>query len=126
VQPIRALRAFARRHGTRLRIATVVIGLFALWLIAWSSGLLESLDVAAIRTQAESWGWLGPGIFLLACCALNLVQVPGMLLIAAAVVIWGPAAGGTLGWLSVATACCTTFLLVRAVGGRALGGVQRP
>lgn len=126
MQALSAARAFARKHGTRLRLAAVVLILFALWLGAWAGGLLDGLDVATIRAQAEAWGWLGPGIFLLAFCALNLVQVPSMLLVLAAVVIWGPLAGGTLGFIGSMVACTTTFLLVRAVGGRALGGVRRP
>ncbi len=69
------------------------------------------------------WGLLiYVGLFALG----NLLQVPGWLFLAAAVVALGPAHGGAVAYLAAATACVATFLIVRQIGGDALREFHQP
>jgi len=69
------------------------------------------------------WGFLiYVGLFALG----NLLQVPGWLFLAAAVVALGPAHGGVVTYLAAVTACAATFLVVRQIGGDALREFHQP
>jgi uncharacterized membrane protein YdjX (TVP38/TMEM64 family) len=124
--PLDAARRIVRQHPTALRLGALILLLVGLWLVAWRSGLLETLDVQTIRAGVQQYGWAGILVYLVACTAFNLLQVPGMVLIFAAIVAWGPWLGGFLGWLGAVTSASTTFVLVRAIGGQALGRIRHP
>ncbi|TVQ90580.1 MAG: TVP38/TMEM64 family protein [Deltaproteobacteria bacterium] len=120
------LRRFVDRRKAVLRVATLIVALLIAWVVAWQTGLLESLDVETIRTSVLAYGWAGVVIFILACCVLNLLHVPAMVMIVVAIVAWGPLLGSGVGWLGALTASCTTFTIARFMGGRALGGIDHP
>lgn len=123
---VAAARRFARRHATALRLGAIVTLFVGAWCVAWATGALELTTIEHIRATAAAWGPIGPALFLVAFCLLNLIQVPAMALIAAAVVVWGPWTGGVIGWAGAVLASTTTFLLVRWMGGKMLGGVHNP
>jgi uncharacterized membrane protein YdjX (TVP38/TMEM64 family) len=126
VRVVASASKIARRHATVLRLGAVVALFVGLWVGAWTSGLLDTIEIDAIRESTGAWGWLGIGAFFVLTCGGNLLQIPAMVFIVAAIVAWGPALGGIIGWSSATTASCATFLLVRAIGGRALGGLEHP
>ena len=116
-------RALLVRHGRLLAVfafLTLLVAGFALL------GAGEHFSVEAIRQRLllhPVWGFLiYVGLFALG----NLLQVPGWLFLAAAVVALGPATGGVLTYLAAATACAATFLVVRRIGGNALREFRQP
>lgn len=123
---LHSLRHFAVRHATVLRVGSLVTLFLALWLGAWWSGLLDAIDIEVIRSTVDAYGWAGVALFILAFCIFNLLQLPGMLMIVAAIVAWGPLTGGVIGWVGALAAACSTFMVVRAIGGQALGKIKHP
>src|SRR5258706_443135 len=69
------------------------------------------------RTSSSAW---------LEGAAAQVAHLPGMAFVVAAVVSWGPALGGLIGWLGAVLAVCASFVVVRSVGGRAPAKLSRP
>jgi uncharacterized membrane protein YdjX (TVP38/TMEM64 family) len=105
------------RHGRLLAVLAffaLLAGGFALF------GLGEHFSLTAIRDQLLMHPASG-FVFFVALFALgNLLQVPGWIFLASAVLALGPLHGGIVTWLGASTACAVTFLIVRQIGGNAL------
>lgn len=72
---------------------------------------------------AGAWGILG----LWATFALGeLLHVPGLVFVAAAVLAYDQFWGFVVAFVGAVVATCTSFLVVRTVGGRALVDIQQP
>jgi uncharacterized membrane protein YdjX (TVP38/TMEM64 family) len=116
----------SRRLNPVVRVGIVAGVVVTLWVVAWATGLLEHLDVDGIRELVRSAGAWGIVVFVIAFCVANLLQVPGMVFIVVGVVAFGDVTGGVLSWFSALLSVSTTFLVFRALGGRALGELRHP
>lgn len=114
----------ARRSWLRLGI----LGLFLVGLIALAAatGLRQRMSLAQVRAMTEHAGVWGAALFTAVFCFGELIQIPGMLFVAAAILVYGRIWGGALAWVAGVVAMSVSFVVVRAVGGRALTLVQRP
>jgi uncharacterized membrane protein YdjX (TVP38/TMEM64 family) len=107
-----------------LRIAILVTLVLGLIVAAELTGVRSKLTLDGLR--ALTAGPSGMLLFTVSFVAAQLAHLPGMAFVAAAVVSWGPLVGGLVGWAAAVTAVCTSFTVIRAVGGRAPAKVSRP
>ncbi len=109
------------RSRARLwRLAAVLALLVALWALFQFSGLRAQLSLQTLHDGFERhrfWGFVVfTGLFVLG----NLIQVPGWLFLAAAVLALGEVWGGLATYVAACVSCTTTFLAVRLLGADAL------
>ncbi len=114
---IKQLMPFLRRHQ---RLLGVLLFLAVLALVFSLSGLRGHLNLAYVREQLEGHPVQGFFIFLLLFVLGNLVQIPGWLFLAAAVLALGQGMGCVVTYVAACVSCVLTFLLVRWLGGDAL------
>jgi len=103
-----------------LRLLAVV--LFLVVLAAWFelSGLTEHFDLAFMRQTILRHEAGGLVLFVLLFSLGNLVQIPGLLFLAAAVLTLGKIGGGIVTYVAAVVSCGVTFVVIRFLGGDAL------
>ncbi len=104
--------------GERARLMAAALVLGALFVVAHTTGIIERFDADGIRVLVLDAGSWGVAVFLLAFAIGPLLQLPGIVFVAAAVLIYGQVGGGLLAWVGGVVAVATTFCTVRFVGGQ--------
>ncbi|HJV70977.1 VTT domain-containing protein [Ideonella sp.] len=103
-----------------IRLAAVALFLAGLWAVFEFSGLRSQFSVQAVHDSFERHLVTGllafAGLFALG----NLVQIPGWVFLAAAVLALGRLWGGLATYVAACASCCTTFAIVRLLGADAL------
>ena len=109
------------RFLTRYKRLIGVIVLLAVLLLAFQmSGMRDHLDLAFLRELILRHRLGGLLLFVLLFAVGNLVQIPGWIFLAAAVLTLGRVWGGAVTYLAAMVSCALTFLAIRALGGDAL------
>ena len=106
------------------RLVALGLLLAALALAARALDLPARVTPDALRELAGGPG--GRALFVAAFCAGELLHLPGLLFVGAAVLAWGPVEGGLLAFGAGLLSLSLAFALTRLVGGQPLGVVQRP
>lgn len=106
------------RPTSRVRLVALVALVGGLLIAARATGLHQRVTLEGVRQTVLAAGPLGPAAFVLVFCLGELLHVPGLLFVAAGLLVWGPVAGGALSFVAALASVSCTFLLVRAVGGR--------
>jgi uncharacterized membrane protein YdjX (TVP38/TMEM64 family) len=88
------------------------------------SGLREHLNLAYVRQIFVDNEVTGTLIFLVLFALGNLVQVPGAVFLAAAVLALGEVWGGVVTYAAAVVSCVFTFWLMRLLGGDALRQIR--
>lgn len=102
------------------RILLVVLFLASLLLVAEVSGLREQFNLAFLRQILLAHPVSGLLLFVLAFALGNLIQIPGWLFLAAAVLALGKTWGGLATYVAASISCVISFLIIRFVGGDAM------
>ncbi|MDQ3032899.1 MAG: VTT domain-containing protein [Myxococcota bacterium] len=109
-----------------LRIGALVVLTIALIGIGHATGLTEHLTRDRIQALMLDLGALGflayVGIFAVG----ELMHVPGMIFVGAAMLAYGPALGAAAGLAGAIVSLTVSFYVVRVVGGQPLGEIKRP
>lgn len=105
------------RHG---RLIAVVLFLVALFAAAELSGLRSHFSLAFLRQRLDEHLAGGLAIFTLLFVLGNLIQIPGWIFLAAAVLALGRGWGGIATYLAANVSCAFTFFTIRWMGGDAL------
>jgi uncharacterized membrane protein YdjX (TVP38/TMEM64 family) len=113
--------ALLKRHA---RLIGALVFLLSLWAVFHFAGLRGNFNLAFLREQLTQHGAVGLITFVLLFSLGNLIHIPGLLFLGAAVLTLGPLYGGIATYVAACTSCICTFLLVRAVGGDALREVS--
>jgi uncharacterized membrane protein YdjX (TVP38/TMEM64 family) len=110
---------------SRYRRLVFVLAFFALLLLVvqWS-GLRQNFSLAFLRQILSGNRWEGLALFALLFSIGNLVQIPGWIFLASAVLVLGKLDGGIATYLAASISCAVTFLSVRWVGGDAVQQLQ--
>jgi uncharacterized membrane protein YdjX (TVP38/TMEM64 family) len=102
------------------RLLAVMLFLALLFSIFQWSGLREHFSLAFLQQQILAHRVGGLLLFVLLFALGNLIQIPGWLFLAAAVLALGRTWGGMATYAAACASCALTFLLIRAIGGDAL------
>jgi uncharacterized membrane protein YdjX (TVP38/TMEM64 family) len=102
------------------RLIGVVLFLVLLWVVFEVSGLRGHLNLAFVRDRLLSHPVTGLTLFVLFFAIGNLIQIPGWIFLAAAVLGLGQLMGGIATYIAASISCILTFLLIRLLGGNAL------
>lgn len=105
------------RHARFLAVILflgLLLGIFEL------SGLRDHFSLEFLQHRILEHRIGGLLIFVLMFSLGNLIQVPGWLFLAAAVLTLGRTMGGLATYVAACVSCVVTFLMIRFVGGNAL------
>lgn len=102
------------------RILAVALFLGGLLAIFQLSGLRDHFSLAFLRQTILDNQISGLLVFTLVFALGNLIQIPGWLFLAAAVLALGQFWGGLATYIAASISCLISFLLIRFVGGDAL------
>ncbi|WP_296446583.1 VTT domain-containing protein [Rhodoferax sp. UBA5149] len=108
------------------RIFFVLMFLVALLGIVQWADLRQDFSLAYLRQALSANRWTGLAAFVLLFTLGNLVQVPGWLFLASAVLVLGKLGGGLATYVAACISCAITFLAVRWVGGDAVQRMDSP
>lgn len=117
------MNAILKRHA---RLIGVIFFLVLLLAIFQLSGLRGNWNLQYVRDQLTNHSTYGIVLFVLLFCLGNLIQIPGWIFLAAAVLALGPVYGGLATYVAANVSCMVTFLLIRFLGGDALRAIQNP
>jgi uncharacterized membrane protein YdjX (TVP38/TMEM64 family) len=107
----------APRPPRRWRLLALAAVVVATLVVGRASGATESLSVEGVRRAVEDAGLVGLVLFVALFAVGELLHVPGLVFVAAAVAIWGPVAGGLAASAGALVSLVTSFAVVRGVGG---------
>lgn len=104
------------------------IGVFiaALFLLFELSGLRANFSLEFLRATIEANIAVGLVIFVAAFVIGNLIQVPGWVFLAAAILALGKVAGGVATYVAAVTSCLMTYVIIGYLGQDALRGLESP
>lgn len=102
------------------RLAAVVVFLATLFLIFEATGLRQHLSLAFLREQIGENRVTGLLVFTLLFCLGNLIQIPGWIFLAAAVLALGRVWGGIATYVAAVVSCMGTYFIIGFIGGDAL------
>jgi uncharacterized membrane protein YdjX (TVP38/TMEM64 family) len=112
---------FIQQHA---RLLCVALFLLMLLLGFQWSGMRGVLTLNFIREQLALHTYAGLFVFVLLFSLGNLIQIPGLIFLAAAVLTLGQVIGGVVTFLAAYISCAVTFFLIRFLGGSALRKVN--
>ncbi len=114
------------RRQPWVRVGVLAVVLLGLLLAGKLSGVTDGWTLADVRGRIQAAGALGLLVYLALFTVGELLQVPGMVFVGAALLAWGRVAGFGAALLGALVSLSVTFFLVRAIGGRPLAGLERP
>lgn len=90
------------------------------------SGLREHFNLGFLQQQILTSRGTGLLIFVMLFALGNLIQIPGWIFLAAAVLTMGKVWGGLATYFAATLSCLFTFVVIRWVGGDALRSLKSP
>lgn len=106
----------------RLRTWGMPLGVVAVLAVSWASGLTEGVTPESIGLWLEAagpWGVLG---FVALFVVANLVGIPGVVFVLAALFAYGPVLGGGVAMLGGVTSAVVNVTVLRWIGGGPVEG----
>jgi len=105
----------------------MVLALLALlWAVFEFTGLRARINPQALREGIATHGFLGFAAFTALFALGNLIQLPGWIFLASAVLALGPLWGALATGSAALVSCAVTFFVVRAFGADALRELPGP
>jgi uncharacterized membrane protein YdjX (TVP38/TMEM64 family) len=111
------LQRYARLLGVLVFLATLLAAFEV-------SGLRGHFNLAYVRGQLTDHPQTGLLLFVMLFSLGNLIQIPGWIFLAAAVLALGQVMGGLATYVAASVSCLATFLLIRWLGGDALRQIE--
>lgn len=108
------------------RIGALVALLVGFYLVAELTGVGDELSRERVQAAMEGAGAWGLLLFVGVFAVGELLHVPGLVFVAAAILAYGELWGGLAGYLGALVSVTVSFLVVRGVGGQPLAEVERP
>lgn len=103
-----------------LKLLAVCLFLVVLLAVFHYSGLREHFSIAFLQQRISDNLLSGLMLFVLLFVLGNLIQIPGWIFLAAAVLTLGKGWGGVATYIAAVTSCLVTFFTLRMMGGDAL------
>ncbi len=102
------------------RIYAVLLFLALLFAVSEFSGLRGHFNLDFLQNKIQQHRVGGLLIFILLFSMGNLIQIPGLIFLAAAVLALGRTTGGIATYIAASVSCVLTFFAIRFVGGDVL------
>ncbi len=102
------------------RLLIILTFLAALFLLLHFSGIKDNFEIGFLRRQFQENALVGILLFTALFVVGNLVRVPGLIFLAAALLALGQVMGGLVTYIAAVASCLVTFLVIRLLGGDAL------
>jgi uncharacterized membrane protein YdjX (TVP38/TMEM64 family) len=102
------------------RLLGVIGFLLGLFLLFEVLGIRAQFSLQALQSLILMHPVIGLLLFILLFALGNLIQIPGWIFLAAAVLALGRVYGGIATYLAASVSCVLTFLTIRYLGGNAL------
>lgn len=102
------------------RLLLVILFLLGLFLLFEALGIRAQFSLQALQDLILMHPVIGLLLFTLLFALGNLIQIPGWIFLAAAVLALGRVYGGIATYLAAIVSCVVTFLTIRYLGGNAL------
>lgn len=112
-----------RRHARLIAVILLLLLVFAVF--EWS-GLRAQFTPAFLQQTIRAHLVSGFLIFILVFTLGNLIQIPGWIFLAAAVLALGQLWGGIATYIAACIACFVVFFAIRWLGGNALRKLEHP
>ncbi|MBT9590340.1 MAG: VTT domain-containing protein [Thiobacillus sp.] len=112
-----------RQHKRLIAVVLFLILLFAFFEL---SGARAQFNLDFLQQVIRAHQVSGLLIFVLVFALGNLIQIPGWVFLAAAVLTLGEVWGGVITYIAASISCAVTFLTIRFVGGDALRKLDNP
>lgn len=106
------------------RLVAVLLFLVVVLAIFELSGLRSHFNLAYLHQILVDHPITGLAAFVLIFALGNLVQIPGWIFLAAAVLALGRTWGGLATYVAAIVSCTLTFFSIRLIGGDALRGLK--
>jgi uncharacterized membrane protein YdjX (TVP38/TMEM64 family) len=106
------------------RLAILAATVVALVFVRYGTDFGASISTARVRELVQNAGLAGVAIFFVAFAVGELLHVPGLVFVAAAVLSWGRAAGGVIAYAGAIGSVSLSFVVVRAIGGQPLAELK--
>lgn len=108
------------------RLFLVIAFLVLLLAVFQFSGLRDNFNLAFLHQKFIDNAFTGLLIFIALFALGNLIQIPGWIFLAAAVLSLDRFWGGLATYLAAVVSCMFTFWVIRSVGGDALRQINNP
>lgn len=115
------MSGWLHRH---LRLVLVLAFLGALAMAVEVAGIRDHFGLDFVRAQFERHWLSATLIFILLFALGNLIQIPGWIFLAAAVLALGELRGAAVTYLAACVSCVVTFFVIRVLGGDALRALE--
>ncbi|MEO5660464.1 MAG: VTT domain-containing protein, partial [Polaromonas sp.] len=111
---------FPKMFSRYKRLLLVFAFLALLWGIFQFSGLRDNFNLAFLHRQFVDNAFTGLLVFIVLFALGNLIQIPGLIFLAAAVISLDRFWGGLATYLAAIVSCVFTFWLIRLIGDDSL------
>lgn len=102
------------------RLLLVILFLLGLFVLFEALGIRAQFSLDALRAMILMHPVVGLLLFILLFALGNLIQIPGWVFLAAAVLALGRFYGGIATYVAACVSCTVTFVTIRYLGGNAL------
>ena len=102
------------------RLLLVILFLLGLFVLFEALGIRAQFSLASLQELILMHKVAGLLLFILLFALGNLIQIPGWIFLAAAVLALGKVYGGIATYLAASASCIFTFFTIRMLGGNAL------
>ena len=115
-----------RRFRGEYRLLLLTLAVLGVWVGAWATGVTGRLTFESIRSLLADRGLWGVAAFTVVFSVAQLLRVPSLMFVAAAVAVYGRNSGVLVALLGALVSANVSFVVIRAFAGEALADVQRP
>ncbi|MDZ4336515.1 MAG: VTT domain-containing protein [Pseudomonas sp.] len=102
------------------RLLLVLVFLLSLFVLFETLGIRAQFSLDALQTLILMHPVVGLLLFILLFALGNLIQIPGWVFLAAAVLALGRLYGGIVTYVAACVSCTVTYITIRYLGGNAL------
>jgi uncharacterized membrane protein YdjX (TVP38/TMEM64 family) len=114
------------KRNLKLRLLLLAGILLSLFAAGKYFGIGERLSIEGVRELVQSagaWGWM---LYIAIFATGEFLHVPGLVFVAAAILIYGKLGGFALAYLGAVISVSVSFALVRRIGGTLLQQSETP
>ncbi len=107
-----------------IRLGSTVVFAIILAVVIELMGLRENFSLEYLKATIEANPFVGVAIFIGMFAIGNLIQIPGWIFMAAALLTLGKVAGGLVTYTAAVLSCLVTYLIIGYIGKDSLRSIN--